>query len=317
LSRLRRKRDLALQLFGFVAGILLIVWCARRAIAGDGIEEIRSRLAAASPLLIGGLLASTLVSLLANGALFWNLIRPVHPLSLAEMQLVNGMASFLNYAPLPFRLGLIARITYHWRVNELSLRFIAGWLAAALACTLVALAATAASLPLAPRGGLLLVAASTLVLTLVGVVFARWFVRLPFVTRRLKGGEAMVASPIAFGGAAAFRLIDMAAWALRMVLAAKLLGVPISTEQSALLGLAAVVASMNPLGRFGFREAAVAWFASTLFAGTMSAEELSTTFARLALVESAAEGAITIPLGGAAALWCWKRISSARQPTAA
>ncbi|MFO0827019.1 MAG: hypothetical protein U0572_02630 [Phycisphaerales bacterium] len=312
---MRERRPLAtvLQVAGFLIGIALIVWCVRSAVSGDGATEIRTRLAAASPGVIAGLVACTLVSLVANGTLFWSLIRPVHPLRFTHVQAVNGMASFLNYVPLPLRAGLLARVGYHWRVDRLGLGLIAAWLFAALASMAIAFVATVLPLPLAPIIGLPLVAAIIVVKSLAGVGICSFAAGRPRIARLTKGAERMVAHPLAFGEATALRLVDIAAWAARMVLAVQLLGIDISREQSALLGIAAVIASMNPLGRFGFREAAVAWFATTIFAGSMSPEELASTFARLALVESAAEGVVTVPLGGAAALWCWRRVVTARQ----
>jgi hypothetical protein len=99
-----------------------------------------------------------------------------------------------------------------------------------------------------------------------------------------------------------------------MVCVAAILNAPLTIGQAAMLGLAAFALTMNPIGRFGFREAGVAWLASNVFADAMSSEELSRTFAQLALVDSAAEAAITIPLGAVAAWWCWRRSQRAGTP---
>jgi len=305
--RRRGPVDALIQIAGFAIGIALIVWCARRALEGGGADAIRERVVTAPLWLHAMLLLTTLVSLIANGALFWSLIRPVHPLPFREVQAVNLLASFLNYAPLPLRLGLFARAGYHWRVNRMSPTLIAAWFAAALVSIGVGVGAVAGAMLLAPRIGLSGVAAVTLVFAAIGVMTVVWTARRSLFARWMRGNERMLTDAGAFGGATALRILDLAAWAARMVCAVIILDIPISTTQAAFLGLTAVVASMSPFGRFGFREAAVAWVASNIFEGAVTADDLTATFARLALLESAAEGAVTIPLGSIAAVWCWLR----------
>ncbi len=311
-SNPRRLLRMAVQFLGFLVGIALIAWCVQKAFGGEHGERLLRQLREAPPWMLATLGAATMVSLFANGSLFFALIRPVAPLRFVDIQAVNLLASFLNYAPLPFRLGLAARVGYHWRVDGLSLTTIATWLVAAAVSMVVAFAAGAAALPLAAKAGLGIYAVIVVALAAVGVFVASFLAGWPFLARRLKGAERTLTDRTTFGAATGFRLLDMAAWALRMVVAAKVLDLPLTTTEAALLGLAAVVASMNPLGRFGFREAAVAWLASSLFAGRMCGDELEAPRAPRARVESAAEGAITIPLGAAGALWCWRRWREAR-----
>ncbi len=309
--RKRRARETAVQLIGFAVGIWLIVWCARKALADGGAESIRQHVAVAPWWLLAALLGTTLVSLLCNGALFWALLRPVRPLPQHELQAINLLASFLNYTPLPFRMGLVARFAYHWRVNRMPTSLIAAWFGAAMVSVAVAFLSVALGLPFATQVGLGGVAMIALVASAVGVIMVGWLARRAFVVRWMKGNERMLSDPRAFGLATAFRLIDVAAWSARMACAVAILDIPITTTQAAFLGVTAVIASMNPLGRFGFREAAVVWVASEIFQGSMSAEDVTATFAQLALLESAAEGMVTIPLGSIAAWWCWNRFRNA------
>lgn len=309
--RKRRARDIVFQLIGFVVGIALIVWCVEKALEGGGAEIIGDKLAKAPWWLIAAMLATTLASLLASGAIFWSLVRPVRPLGMGEVQAVNLLASFLNYAPLPLRLGLVARVAYHWRVNRMGPGLIGAWLLAALVNVGVAFVAVGGAMWFAPTLGLGGVAVVAIMLSAIGVVIVRRLSSLSFVAKHMRGYERMLSNPLAFGSSIAYRLVDIAAWAARMVCAVAILDIPVTASQAALLGLTAVVASMNPLGRFGFREAAVAWVATTIFEGSMTTEELVAVSARLALLESAAEGLVVVPIGVVASLWCWQRFHRA------
>lgn len=301
----RRLRDAILQLLGFAVGILFIAWCLRRAFSGDGAATVAAHLREAPAWLVAAALLSTLASVLANGAIFWCTIRPVRPLRLLDVQAVNLLASLLNYAP--FRIGLVARVAFHWRVDRIGPALMAAWLVAVLLSLCVAFVSVALAMPLAPRIGL----AGTFLVIAATCVAATWLVRkaagVAAIRARLRGAHPMLDEPRAFGLAVAMRVVDIVAFTVRMVCVAAILRAPLTLPQAAMLGLAAFALTLNPLGRFGFREAGVAWLASNVFADAMSRDQLSQTFAQLALVDSAAEAAITIPLGAVAALWCWRR----------
>lgn len=307
----RRHLGRAVQVLGFLLGLLLIAWCIRKAFAGDGAAETWRLLRAAPPWMTLTLLFATLVSLAANGLMFWAVIRPVRRLPILELQWVNALASLLNYAPLPFRLGLVARVGYHWRVDRLSPTLIAAWLFAVLLCALAALGSIAIALPAVRPFGLTGLAIATTSIALAAALLVGRVARWRPIAARTRGFERMLTDPRAFPLAMGLRLVDVAAWSVRMVIAARILEVPVSAAEAALLGIAAIVASLNPLGRFGFREAAVAWLSAQLFASRLDGSELEGLFARLALVESAAEGAVTIPLGILAAFVCWRRLRAA------
>src|SRR5687768_2475697 len=90
-------RKIIMQLIGFALGVALLIWCINQAIKGGG--DGWAKLKDANPLLIAGLIVCTLVSLAANGALFWIVVRPVHALRLDHMLYLNLVTSVLNYAP--------------------------------------------------------------------------------------------------------------------------------------------------------------------------------------------------------------------------
>jgi hypothetical protein len=301
----RRVRDAIFQTTGFALGVLFLVWCGKRAFGGGGLEHVTDRLQAAPRWIIAVALLVTLISLVANGVIFWCTIRPVRPLRFVDVQAVNLLAGFLNYAP--FRIGLLARIAFHWRVDGIGPAIMSAWIAAVLLSVCVAFVAVALAMPLAPQIGL----AGTFLVIVVTCILATWLIRrltgVEWVRTKVRGAAPMLREVPSFGLAVAMRVTDIIAWTVRMVCVAAILEAPLTTSQAALLGLAAFALALNPLGRFGFREAGVAWIASSLFHGTMSQEELTTTFAQIAVVESAAEAALTIPLGAIAALWCWRR----------
>ena len=68
---------------------------------------------------MAALLGCTIGSMLINGATFWITGQPIAPLKFWDMQWLNMSGNLLNYAPV--RLGAIARVMYHLRVDGLSL----------------------------------------------------------------------------------------------------------------------------------------------------------------------------------------------------
>jgi hypothetical protein len=81
-----------------------------------------------------------------------------------------------------------------------------------------------------------------------------------------------------------------------------------------LVALAGYIMNYTPLGRFGFREATMAFVASRLSGET--GLDVGAAFAQLALVESAGEALASIPLGAIGGSWCGLRILRARRGAA-
>lgn len=303
-------RKLVTQLAGFALGLALLAWVIKRAIdkASDvGPDEPTGwdRLREADPWLIAGLLGCTLLSLVANGALFWVVIRPFAPLKLRHMQLLNLVTSVLNYAPL--RAGLIARVAYHLRVDRLGLITIGAWFAAIGFTLVLTLGSVVLATFLRPSFDWLwmLLVAGQLV---IGGLLTRMFMRLPIVQKHGRGMHLMLADNGALWGAMALRLVDVAAFAGRMACAVAILDLALSFREILLLSIAAIAASLFPLGRVGYREAGVAAMASILGMNNITAGQSS----QLALIESAGEALVNIPLGAACLLWYRARWVAAR-----
>jgi hypothetical protein len=134
----------------------------------------------------------------------------------------------------------------------------------------------------------------------------------PLVVRYGKGMDQMLRRPACLWGAIALRLIDVAAFVGRMACAAAILGFDdLAASDIMLLGFAALALSLNPLGRVGFREAAVTFVASRLVTD-LSGTQLEGSMAQLALVESAGEALVAIPLGAVSLLWYRQRWLAAK-----
>jgi len=314
------RLKIAMQVAGFVIGCALVAWCAQRAFAkgGAGLDKLWS----AEPWLVAVLILSTLGSILCSGYTFWAIARPIRRFSVVEMQAVNLMASLFNYAPV--RLGLFLRCMFHWRVERMPGTDIAAWIAGVAIVTLGTLGAAIAA-------GLVQIAAGRGELALdwmwfatyagciaAGVALTVFVCRRPALSRFLKGGERALNDPRALTSGIAIRTIDVAMWSLRMWAAAKIVGVSLNPAQAALLAAVAILGASNPLGRIGWREAFVAIVAPYIVTGTSSPEELDTLTSQLALLESASEAILTIPLGVLGSIWClWAIRRAAKSSDAA
>jgi hypothetical protein len=305
------------QVVGFAIGCLLVVWCVQRALSkgGDGLAKLRD----ADPMLVATLVGATLVSIACSGFTFLAMARPLRRFSPLEMQAVNLMSSLFNYAPV--RLGLALRCAFHWRVDGMPATDIAAWVAGVAIGTLVglvsALAAGLLQIPLgrstpaldwmwfAIYGGFLTI----------GTLLTLWVGRNALLRRFLKGGERVLSSPRALAESLAFRTVDLSMWSLRMWAAARIVGVSLGPAQAALLAAVAIMGAGNPLGRIGWREALVAFVAPLVIGGGASTSELDALTSQMALLESAGEAVLTIPLGILGAAWCLRALK--RVPSAA
>ncbi len=303
-----QPRRLIAQIAGFLIGGALLAWCIHNALkAGNW-----SALLETNPLLIAGLAACSLVSLLVNGAGFWLMIKPVQPLRFVDLQMVNLTTALLNYAPI--RLGFISRVLYHLRVDRMPLLRFGGWMAATAYILFFCLGAVVVATLVRPNFDALWFAllAGQLI---VGGLFTRGLLGQPIVQRHARGMEQMLLNHPQLWGVIALRLIDIGAFAGRMGFAVMIVpDLTLSATDTVLLAMTALALSMNPLGRFGFREAGVAFLAERLVSSDMTTGELTSRMAQLGLIESAGEAIVFIPLGTLALFWYrarWKNAAAA------
>lgn len=304
-----QPRRLVVQVIGFAIGVALLAWCIHNAMKSGNWSALRET----NPLLVLGLAGCSLVSLVVNGAGFWLMIRPVQPLRFSDLQLVNLTTALLNYAPV--RLGFIARVAYHLRVDRMPLLRLGGWMAATAYILFVCLGAVVAATLLRRQFDLLWVGLLLGQLLLAGLI-TRAMLGHPVIQLNARGMEQMLLNHPQLWGAMALRLIDIAAFCGRMAFAVMIVpDLSLSPTDIVLLAMTALALTMNPLGRFGFREAGVAIVAGMLVSTDMSPADVESTMAQLGLIESAGEAIVFIPLGAAALLWYrakWKQAAAAK-----
>lgn len=289
-------RRVVAQVAGFIGGIALLAWCIHGASKGDGWSQIADAPRSA----VVGMIICSIISGVANGTSFWISIRPVKPIGWGRLQLLNVVGVMLNYAPV--RLGAMARIWYHWRVDRLTLIQIGGWFAFILGIFVMGVGAAVVATAVRPQldwiWGLMLVAQMA-----IGGLAIRGCSALPLLQRHAQGIDRIAASHQALWGACVLRLIDIAAFAGRIWFAARVVGLEIDTAGAVMLGVVALGGNLAPVGRVGVREFLVALAAGWMQLQAEEASELPAQLKQMALIDSAAEAIIVIPLGIIALIW--------------
>jgi len=296
-----------LQVVGFLIGTALIVWCVRSASA----DADWRGLLRASPLDVAGLLVATAVSVVINAGTFWTVLHPVRRHSIWTITLINGIAGLFNYAPV--RLGLIARIAYHIRVDRIAPGVVATWMlvtAVFMLLSLVIVGVSAVAVPLGPWTIVLIIGQLVLAKLVLNVVMLLPVAKA--ISARFDSLSPMLLSPVAYWGTMSLRLLDIGTFVLRMWLASRIIGLSLPPVDVVILALTAQLVSLSPLGRLGFREAAVAFLASRLESG-LGTGAVESIHSQLAVVESAGEAAVLVPLGVLAAPWYLWVMRKARQ----
>ncbi|HMN96171.1 MAG TPA: lysylphosphatidylglycerol synthase domain-containing protein [Phycisphaerales bacterium] len=292
------RRQVVIQVVGFLVGVGLLCWCVVVAARGAEWDLVLK----ADRRLVMALLATTLASVVINAGMFWCVLRPVYRHSVRRLTLLNSVAGLFNYAPI--RLGLILRVAYHLRVDPLSAATIAAWMLATAAIMAAALgAATIGGLIGMPSiGWTVAITLGAVAAAHAAIVLAMQIPAARSVANRLDGLQPMLETPWSYWATSILRLLDVLCFALRMWIADLILGTEIPAADILLLALAAQLISLSPVGRLGFREAAVAFLATRLQSGGDSVG-LDATFTQLALIESAGEAAVLIPAGLIAMPW--------------
>lgn len=296
-------RRLAIQVMGFVVGAVLLAWIIRLAVR----EGDWRRIAQAPPLLVAALLGCTLVSTLLNGTSFWVTVRPIRRLRFGDLQRLNVLANMLNYAPI--RLGAIARVVYHMRVDGLPLLAIGAWFAFVAAILFLGVGSALVATLARERVDWIwaLLVAGQMVL---GVLIFRVMAAFPLAARYGQGLDRMVRDPLTIWSAMALRAADLGAYTGRMASAAAILGIDLSAGNVVVLAMVALAASLIPFGRLGVREFCVAAAGHRLSMGTGDVES---RINQLALVESAGEALVFLTLGLMLLPWLLRRLKAGRR----
>lgn len=299
-------RKLALQLVGFAVGIGLLGWCIRGA-AGPDTRHHWEQLFKADWRLVALMLGATLISMVVNGTIFWVTVRGLRHLRFGDLQWINFAGGLLNYFPV--RLGAIMRVTHHVRIDRLSLLQVGAWFTfIAYTLGVGAGACLVATLMRDRLDGLW--AAMVVGMVIVGGVLTRVIVGSQLLKRYGQGADRLLAHRSAVWMALALRMVDLAAFAVRMGVAASILDFQLRPDQIVILAIVAYGANLVPFGRVGVREFCVAQVAARL---SLAAGDVHAKLEPLALLDSAAEAALFIPFGIMGILWMrakWKSVHS-------
>lgn len=295
---------LTLQIVGFIVGLGLLAWCILR--ARD--QSDLARLGEVSPGAIAALVACTLVSVVANGAIFWSIIQPVSRLRFLDVQLVNCVVNLLNYAPV--RLGVLTRLAHHRRVDRLDYLTLVAWYASVALIVLMMMACLVASTMLATmlRGGVDLVwGVIFAAMLLAGSACLVWISSHHVLARYLRGTQRLMNHRGYLTLTMTLRIIDMVAYSGRLYLAFGILGITLPLSDLIYLAIISMLAGITPVGNLGFRDWAVAFFAPLLISPELAMEAGNLEELRWAavLVDRAAEAVVFIPLGIIGLIWMY------------
>jgi uncharacterized membrane protein YbhN (UPF0104 family) len=282
--------------FWFV-GIALLIWIIKRAIeTGDW-----SKVAQAEPAAIVVLIGCTALSLILNGTTFWITIQPVRRVRWVDMQMVNLVGNLLNYAPV--RLGAIARIMYHHRVDRLKLLEIGAWFAMIAYILALGIGSCLVATLIRDRFDWLWV---LLVIgqMAAGAVAAQIVVSHRLIRQHGAGIDTLFQDARGMWGAVALRLADIGAYAGRMGAALYILDIHLPLSHVIVLAVVALAASLIPFGRMGFREFCVAIAGARL--GALTTDQ-PIPWEQLALIESAGEAMVFLPAGLIGLYWYRRR----------
>ncbi|MEM7228361.1 MAG: hypothetical protein AAF432_06035 [Planctomycetota bacterium] len=299
-SRLSR-RQIITQLIGFVIGLGLLSWCIYQVVQEpDGFRDLLN----ADWRYIAGLIACTLVSLFVNGTVFWSTMQPYKKTRFSHLHYLNLVASVLNYAPV--RAGLIVRIIYHLRIDGLSLLQIGAWIAAITFTVVITIAACFGATIIRQDIDLITLLLTGVLLLVFGYVLSI-ITRHTIVERYGQGLDLVLSNRRILGVAIGLRLLEIAAIGVRMWCGVRILGLDLNVYEVMLLAYTDLMLSINPLGRVGWREAAIAFVAGMLATNSISTEEIDSTVYSLGLIVSAGELMIVLPTGLAALVWLRRR----------
>ena len=305
-SSMLSPRKIVLQVLFWLVGLALLAWVVKGAFDKGGGLEMWHRIRAAPPLLIATLLGCTLASAVFNGTTFWITVQPLRKVRWSDMLLINVVANALNYAPV--RLGALARIAYHLRVDRLTIIQIGGWFALIAYILFLGIGSTITATLATNRIDwiwLMLVLAQMLV----GGAAIRFVASIPFIARRARNLDQLALNKPGVWGAIGLRVLDLGAYVGRMGAAMMILDMHLPWSNVVVLAMIALASSLMPVGRVGVREFCVAAAAARMNIDVTLDKGM---WDQLALLESAGEALAYIPLGIMAIPWFRARWKNAR-----
>ncbi|MSR44411.1 MAG: hypothetical protein EXS15_03510 [Phycisphaerales bacterium] len=317
------RRSKVLQTVGYFIGLAILGWCVQVALSEGDWSRVRDP---KNVLLVCGVVAASIASIILNGVLFRLTLEPVRPRTSLRGQPrtpslpsffpligVNWVCTLANFAPL--RMGMIARITYHMRVDQLRFSEIVPWFALDLMTFLLPIGGVLGATLITRSFGWLW-GALAIGLTALLCYVLWWMSRHHWIPQRFRETARITGDARSLLICVPLRCIDLAFNGLRTILAAKMLGIELDLADGFALACAGLLASLGPLGRLGFREAGFALFAQLLIARGFDSG-IDAAFVQLSIIDSAGE-AIAALLGGIPlSIWMTRRMlkGAARAPT--
>lgn len=320
----RRVWGIAVQIVGFAIGIVLLGWAVRMALRPENREQLE-KLSEATPGEVMLLLVLAALSVGFNGIIFWVVINPIQRLRATDVIAVNAIATFLAY--LPFKLSVVSRFVIHNRRDKVPVLTIGAWIIAeAILMGAVLGPLTLTSIWL-KEVNLLWWAVSLVgifVCTFIGGLISRQlagdvglarFSRIGLGERvtgseafsRVHSGFEMLGHPRATLIANAFRLIDIIGFAMRFYIAARVLELPITMQDSLLLGASYfIIGAASPAGMLGTREAgtiAVAQLVGISSGALSETETGQTSITVTVLFVTAVEAIVNLGCAGFGIAW--------------
>ena len=303
MNNLWSSRSLMWQVLGFGLGGWLFWTVLQGAMQAGDFSAFRE----ADPMLLGLMLLLSLVSSMCNAALFTSVSRPLGhqpPLSLRRMVPLNFSCGALNYAP--FRLGALARVAWHVRVDGMNASRVSALMAMAGGWYLLVGFAAFGALWLRPSADWGTLGFGLLLLPAGWAIGRMGIAKLP--GGLFREARPMLNNPRASLECAGLRILDVLCFTARLLVGARILGIELGLDAGVLLAVVATFASLVPFGRLGFREAGVAGAAGVIGGIDPGLRD------QLSLLDSAAEAAAYVPLGLAlSVLWLrphFKRVQS-------
>lgn len=314
------------QGIGFLIGIGLLVWCISVALSEQNREQLH-RLLDASFWQVSLLFACSAGTMLFNGLIFWVVLYPVKRTGVVYMSAVNGAATLLSYTP--FKLALAFRVLVHQRIDKVPVLTIGAWFAAiGVLAVAVVTPAVVASLAFKGKGGSLewwgawvggsvLCTGAVIGLASIFSGDAGWErfkgllagLRLGILVRwlntehgrRVHAGVDMVAHARASSAAGGFRIADILVQAVRVRVAAEVLGLEMDWGAAFVIASSYfVIGILSPIGLLGPREAGAAGVASLAgMSGTQGAESILL----VSVLVSATEAIVNLAGGGLGAAY--------------
>ncbi|MSR69009.1 MAG: hypothetical protein EXS17_01485 [Phycisphaerales bacterium] len=311
-------RSKVLQGVGYAVGLAILVWCVWYASSNGDWSSVRN----ANPWIVAAIVAVSAASIILNGVLFRLTLEPVRPRAvgtnlvrepalptLGAVTAVNWVCTLANFAPL--RLGMIARVTYHMRVDRLRFFEIVNWFGLDLLTFLLPIGGVIAATFLLRSfgwGWIVLAIGFTALLTFL----VWWIARLSIVPKRFRETARIVGDGRALLICLPIRCVDLALNGVRTILAAQILGLHLDYADSFALACTGLLASLGPLGRLGFREAGFALVAQLLTAKGF-ADGIDAAFVQLSIIDSAGEAIAALIGGIPLSIWMTRRIMNARR----